>query len=70
MLRQDVCKTVDEEPARETSLTVTNKASSVARLLKLQHFAIPLSTWMGDHQGKLGAVNLGPLVGMDLNLAV
>jgi len=23
---------------------------------------------MGDHQGRLGAVNLGPFVGVDLNL--
>jgi len=28
-----------------------------------------VSTWMGDHQGlRLGAVNLGPFVGVDLNL--
>jgi len=31
--------------------------------------SIPLvSTWMGDHQGRLGTVNLGPFVGVDLNL--
>jgi len=26
------------------------------------------STWMGDHQGRLGVVNLDPFVGEDLNL--
>jgi len=27
-----------------------------------------LSTWMGDHQGRPGVVNLGPFVGVDLNI--
>jgi len=27
-----------------------------------------VSTWMVDHQGRLGAVNLGPFVSVDLNL--
>jgi len=26
-----------------------------------------VSTWMGDHRGRLGAVILGPFVGVDLN---
>jgi len=38
-------------------LAVATKASSVARLLKLRH--VDLSIWMGDHQGRPGAVNLG-----------
>jgi len=29
---------------------------------------IPVSTWMGDHQGRLSVVNLCPFVGVDLNL--
>jgi len=27
-----------------------------------------VSTWMGDHEGRLGAMNLGLFVGVDLNL--
>jgi len=27
-----------------------------------------VSAWMGDHRGRPGAVNLGPFVGVDLNL--
>jgi len=27
-----------------------------------------VSTWKGDHQGRPGAGNLGPFVGVDLNL--
>jgi len=30
--------------------------------------ATSVSTWMGDHQGRLGAMNLGPLVVVDFNL--
>jgi len=45
---------------------VATKASFVARSLKLRH--VDLSTWMGDHQGRLGAVNLDPLVSADFNL--
>jgi len=28
----------------------------------------PVSTWMGDRQGRLSAMNLCPSVGVDLNL--
>jgi len=48
-------------------LAVATKCSSVARSLKLRNVD-PVSTWMGYHQRKLGAVNLGPFVGVDLNL--
>jgi len=47
---------------------VATKSSSVA--LKLRT-STSVSIWMGDHQGRLGAVNLwtcGPFVGVDLNL--
>jgi len=47
------------------------KASSVAYSMKLTHVNLgyrAVSTWMGDHQGRLGAVNLGPFVGVELNL--
>jgi len=27
-----------------------------------------VSTWMVDHRGRLGAVNLGPFVGVDFNM--
>jgi len=27
-----------------------------------------VNTWMGDHQGRPGAVNLGPFVGVNFNL--
>jgi len=44
-------------------------ATLVARSLKLRHVDLgSVSTWMGDHQGRLDAVNLGPFVGVDLNL--
>jgi len=48
-------------------LTVATKASSVTRSLKLRHVNHAVITWMGDHQGRLGAVNLGPFVDIDLN---
>jgi len=47
-------------------LAVVTKASSVARSLKLRH--VNLSTWMGDHPRRLGAVKLASFVGVDLNM--
>jgi len=45
---------------------VATKASSVARSLELRHVDLG-STWMGDHQGRLGTVNLGPFVSVKFN---
>jgi len=41
-------------------------ASSVARSLKLRHVDHGNSTWMDDHQERLGDVNLGLFIGVDL----
>jgi len=41
--------------------TIAYGGDRVARSLKLRHVDLgPVSTWVGDHQGRLGAVNLGP----------
>jgi hypothetical protein len=45
---------------------VATNACSVTRSLKLTSTSV--STWMGDRQGKLCAVNLYPFVGVDVNL--
>jgi len=29
---------------------------------------ISASTWMGDHQRRSGAANLGPFIGLDMNM--
>jgi len=52
---------------RSARLAVATKASSVARSPKLSTSS-SVSTWMGDHQERLDAVNLDPFVGVDLNL--
>jgi len=44
---------------------VATKASSVARSLKFIT-STPVSDWMSDHKGRLGAVNLGLFVSVDL----
>jgi len=38
------------------------------RLGTLTEVTTSVSTWMGDHQGRPGTLNLDPLVGVDLNL--
>jgi len=46
---------------------VVTKASLVARSLKL---GLPtlVSTWVGDHQGRPGALSLVPIVSVDFNV--
>jgi len=43
-----------------------SKAVQVEQLFTFILYIV--STWMGDHQGRLSAVNLCPFVGVDLNL--
>jgi len=44
---------------------VVGDQGSVARSLKLRHVDLGWVTWMGDHLWRLGAVKLGPFVGVD-----
>jgi len=50
------------------NLAVATKASSVSRSPKLRHVDLGYSTWMGDHEGIPHAVNMCPIVCVDLNL--
>jgi len=45
----------------------TNSCSVTTWSLKLSNVE-PISTWMGDHQGRVSAVNLCPFVCVDLNM--
>jgi len=51
-------------------ITMTTKVSSVARSveLKARRTRLKGSTWMGDHQERPGAVNLGRFIDVDLKL--
>jgi len=49
-----------------TTLAVATNASSVHGTFTAVKASV--GTWMGDHQEIPGAVNLGPFVGVDLNL--
>jgi len=51
-----------------TRPAVATDACSVTRSLKLSNVERQVSTWMGDRQGRLSAVNLCPFVGVDHNL--
>jgi len=50
-----------------TGLAVATEASSVARSPKLGT-STSVSTWMGDHQGRPGALNLALFIDVDFNL--
>jgi len=45
------------------TFALETKARLVARSLKLKGTSISVSNWMDDHQGRPGAVKVGPFVG-------